>query len=29
MGQMISDQTGIEVPPETREEMCRRYAADL
>jgi PPOX class probable FMN-dependent enzyme len=29
MGQMISDQTGIEVSPETREEMCRRYAADL
>ena len=29
IGQMISDQTGIHVPPETREEMARRYAPDL
>jgi len=29
MGQMLNDQTGIDTPPETREEMCRRYAADL
>lgn len=28
-GQMISDQTGIRVAPETREEMERRYAPDL
>ncbi|MBL8350352.1 MAG: pyridoxamine 5'-phosphate oxidase family protein [Burkholderiaceae bacterium] len=28
-GQMISDQTGIVVAPETREEMARRYAPDL
>ena len=28
-GKMISDQTGIVVAPETREEMARRYAADL
>ena len=28
-GKMISDQTGIEVAPETREEMARRYAPDL
>jgi hypothetical protein len=28
-GQMISDQTGIQVPSETREEMARRYAPDL
>ena len=28
-GKMISDQTGIEVPPETPEEMRRRYAPDL
>lgn len=26
---MISDQTGIVVPPETREAMARRYAPDL
>lgn len=26
---MISDQTGIVVPPETQEEMARRYAPDL
>jgi uncharacterized protein len=29
LGQMIRDQTGIEVAPETQEEMVRRYAADL
>jgi hypothetical protein len=28
-GKMISDQTGIRVAPETREEMVRRYAPDL
>lgn len=29
IGQMISDQTGLRVDPETREEMERRYAPDL
>ena len=29
MGQMINDQTGIETPPETQQEMARRYAPDL
>lgn len=29
MGQMLSEQTGLQVPPETREEMERRYAPDL
>src|SRR5262245_48754561 len=29
IGQMISDQTGLQVPAETREEMGRGYAADL
>ena len=29
IGQMISDQTGIHVPPETREEMAPRYEPDL
>lgn len=29
IGKMLNDQTGIEVPPETREEMVRRYAQDL
>ena len=29
IGQMIADQTGMEVTPETREQMERRYAADL
>jgi uncharacterized protein len=29
LGQMIKDQTGIEVTPETQEEMARRYAPDL
>jgi PPOX class probable FMN-dependent enzyme len=28
-GRMISDQTGIHVDPETREDMVRRYAPDL
>ena len=28
-GQMISDQTGIHVPPESKEDMERRYAPDL
>lgn len=28
-GQMISDQTGLHVPPETREDMVKRYAPDL
>jgi PPOX class probable FMN-dependent enzyme len=28
-GKMISDQTGIHVAPETREEMVKRYAPDL
>jgi len=27
--EMISDQTGIRVPPETREAMAERYAPDL
>jgi uncharacterized protein len=29
MGQMLSDQTGIAIAPETQEEMARRYAPDL
>ena len=29
IGQMIADQTGIQVPAETREEMEKRYARDL
>ena len=29
IGQMIADQTGIQVPVETQEEMARRYAPDL
>lgn len=29
MGQMLNDQTGIQTPPETQEEMARRYAPDL
>jgi hypothetical protein len=29
MGQMINDQTGIDTPPETQQEMARRYAPDL
>jgi len=28
-GKMISDQTGVRTPPETREEMEKRYAPDL
>ena len=28
-GQMIGDQTGLHTPPETREEMEKRYAPDL
>ena len=28
-GRMISEQTGIEVAPETQEEMARRYQPDL
>jgi PPOX class probable FMN-dependent enzyme len=29
LGQMINDQTGIQVPAETQEEMVRRYSPDL
>ena len=29
MGEMLNDQTGIQTPPETQEEMVRRYAQDL
>ena len=29
IGQMIREQTGVEGPVETREEMARRYACDL
>jgi predicted pyridoxine 5'-phosphate oxidase superfamily flavin-nucleotide-binding protein len=29
LGRMIGDQTGIEGPPETQEDMVRRYQADL
>jgi hypothetical protein len=29
IGRMIADQTGLQVADETREEMERRYAADL
>lgn len=29
IGQMIADQTGLEIPYESREDMERRYAADL
>jgi len=29
MGQMLNDQTGIQTPAETQEEMVRRYAPDL
>ena len=29
LGRMIADQTGIDIAPETQEEMVRRYAADL
>jgi uncharacterized protein len=29
MGQMLNEQTGIQTPPETQQEMRRRYAPDL
>lgn len=29
MGQMLNEQTGTASPPETQQEMARRYAADL
>jgi PPOX class probable FMN-dependent enzyme len=29
MGQMLGDQTGIQAPPETQEEMVARYTRDL
>lgn len=29
MGEMLAEQTGLAGPPESREEMLRRYAADL
>ena len=29
MGQMLNDQTGIQAPPETREQMVERYKAEL
>jgi len=29
MGQMISDQSGMQAPPETQEQMVARYAKDL
>jgi len=29
LGQMINGQTGITTPPETQQEMARRYAPDL
>ena len=29
IGQMIADQTGLQVPAETQEHMARRYAPDL
>ena len=29
MGEMLNDQTGIQTPLETQEEMVRRYAPDL
>jgi uncharacterized protein len=29
MGQMLNDQTGIETPPETQEQMAERYKPDL
>ncbi|MBP8297467.1 MAG: pyridoxamine 5'-phosphate oxidase family protein [Burkholderiales bacterium] len=29
MGRMLNEQTGIETPPETQEEMIKRYAPDL
>jgi hypothetical protein len=29
MGQMLNDQTGIQAPAETRQQMIERYKADL
>jgi hypothetical protein len=29
IGQMIRDQTGLDVPDETQAQMLARYAADL
>ena len=29
MGQMLNDQTGIQTPPETQEQMAERYKPDL
>ncbi len=29
MGQMLNDQTGIQTPPETQEQMAERYKVDL
>lgn len=29
IGRIVADQTGLDVPAETREEMVRRYAKDL
>jgi PPOX class probable FMN-dependent enzyme len=29
MGEMLNDQTGIQTPPETQEQMAERYKADL
>jgi predicted pyridoxine 5'-phosphate oxidase superfamily flavin-nucleotide-binding protein len=29
MGQMLNDQTGIQTPPETQEQMVERYRPDL
>ena len=29
LGQMLNDQAGLNIPPETREEMVKRYAPDL
>ena len=29
MGQMLNDQTGIQAPAESREQMLERYKADL
>jgi len=29
IGQMIADQTGLQIAPETQVEMAKRYAPDL
>ena len=29
MGQMLNDQTGVQTPAETQEQMAERYKADL